>query len=187
MILIATEAGLGKGSARSVPGIDLYAALAACKPHLETFGGHSMAAGVKIREENITDFQTAFEEAVRDVSQPEDLIPRLQIDSELNFTAISPELIDEMESLVPFGTGNPEPLFIASNVQVASSKIVGRNHRRMIVRQSFARSVPPLQAIQFNVEDRTAQQTRFEKMVFRLRWNRWNGKKAPQIIVVDLL
>ena len=187
VILIATEAGLGKGSARSVPGIDLYAALAACKPHLETFGGHSMAAGVKIREENITDFQTAFEEAVRDVSQPEDLIPRLQIDSELNFTAISPELIDEMESLVPFGTGNPEPLFIASNVQVASSKIVGRNHRRMIVRQSFARSVPPLQAIQFNVEDRTARQTRFEKMVFRLRWNRWNGKKAPQIIVVDLL
>jgi len=187
VILIATEAGLGKGSARSVPGIDLYAALAACKPHLETFGGHSMAAGVKIREENIADFQAAFEDAVREVSQPEDLIPQLKIDSELDFTAISPELIDEMESLVPFGAGNPEPLFIASDVQVASSKIVGKNHRRMILRQSFARSVPPLQAIQFNVEDRTVRQTRFEKMVFRLRWNRWNGKKTPQIIVEDLL
>jgi single-stranded-DNA-specific exonuclease len=187
VILIATEDGFGKGSARSVPGIDMYAALAACKPHLETFGGHSMAAGMKIREEKIADFQSAFEEAVREASQPDDLLPRLQIDSELDFTAISPGLIDEMEALLPFGAGNPEPLFIASNIQVASSKIVGKNHRRMTLRQSFARGIPPLQAIQFNIDAGAAGQTRFEEIVFRLRWNRWNGKKSAQLIVEDLL
>jgi single-stranded-DNA-specific exonuclease len=187
VVLIATKDGLGKGSARSVPGVDLYAALAACEPYLENFGGHSMAAGMKIREENIADFQIAFEEAVREVSQPEHLIPRLQIDSELDFAAISADLLNEMESLVPFGAGNPEPLFISSNVKVVSSKIVGKSHRRMMLRQSSARNVPPLQAIHFNVDDRTARQNSFEKMVFKVRWNRWNGKKNAQIIVEDLL
>jgi single-stranded-DNA-specific exonuclease len=187
VVLIATKDGLGKGSARSVPGIDLYAALAACEPYLENFGGHSMAAGMKIREENIADFQIAFEEAVRKVSQPEHLIPRLQIDSELDFAAISADLLNEMESLLPFGAGNPEPLFISSNVKVVSSKIVGKNHRRMMLKQSSARSVPPMQAIHFNVDDRMTRQNSFEKMVFKLRWNRWNGKKAAQIIVEDLL
>lgn len=187
VVLIATKDGLGKGSARSVPGIDLYEALAACKPYLENFGGHSMAAGLKIREEKLADFQTAFEEAVRGVSQPEDLIPKLHIDAELDFAAISADLIDEMESLVPFGTGNPEPLFIASNIKVVSSKIVGKNHRRMILRQSSARHIPPLQAIHFNADDRTARQNSFEKIVFKLRWNRWNGKQTAQIIVEDLL
>ncbi|UCD79411.1 MAG: single-stranded-DNA-specific exonuclease RecJ [Desulfobacterales bacterium] len=187
VVLIATEDGLGKGSARSIPGIDLYAALAACKPYLENFGGHSMAAGLKIREENIADFQTAFEEAVRTVSQPEDLIPKLPIDSELDFGAISADLVDEMESLIPFGAGNPEPLFMSSNVKVVSSKIVGKNHRRMVLRQSSAPNIAALQAIHFNVDDRMARQNKFEKMIFKLRWNRWNGKKTTQIIVEDLL
>jgi single-stranded-DNA-specific exonuclease len=187
VVLIATKDGLGKGSARSVPGVDLYAALAACKPYLEDFGGHSMAAGMKIREENMADFQIAFEEAVREVSHCKHLIPRLQIDSELDFAAISPDLLNEIQSLVPFGAGNPEPLFISSNVKVVSSKIIGKNHRRMMLRQSAARNVPPLQAIHFNVDDRTARQNSFEKMVFKLRWNRWNGKKTAQIIVEDLL
>jgi single-stranded-DNA-specific exonuclease len=187
VVLIATEDSLGKGSARSVPGIDLYAALASCKPYLENFGGHSMAAGLKIREENIADFQIAFEKAVRDVSQPEDLTPKLQIDGELDFAAISADLINEIESLIPFGAGNPEPLFMSSNVKVVSSKIVGKNHRRMVLRQSSARNIPPLQAIHFNVDDRMARQNIFEKMVFKLRWNRWNEKKTAQIVVEDLL
>jgi len=187
VVLIATKDGLGKGSARSVPGIDLYAALAACQPYLENFGGHALAAGLKIREENIANFQIAFEQAVRDVSQPEDLLPKVQIDGELDFAAISADLIDQMESLMPFGTGNPEPLFMSSNVKVISSKIVGKNHRRMVLRQSFARNIPPLQAIHFNVDDRMAQQNSFEKMVFKLRWNRWNGNKTAQIVVEDLL
>ncbi|MEJ2164839.1 MAG: single-stranded-DNA-specific exonuclease RecJ [Desulfobacterales bacterium] len=187
VVLIAVKDGIGKGSARSVPGIDLYAALAACRPYLENFGGHSKAAGMKIRQENIAGFQAAFENAVREMSKPEDLMPKLEIDGELDFSAISPDLINELESLIPFGTGNPEPLFISSNVKVISSKIVGRNHRRMILRQSTARHVAPMQAIHFNVDDRMSGQNSFEKMVFKLRWNRWNGKKAPQIIVEDLL
>jgi single-stranded-DNA-specific exonuclease len=187
VVLIAIDDGLGKGSARSIPGIDLYAALAACKPYLENFGGHSMAAGLKIREENIADFQIAFEEAVRNVSQPDALVPKLHIDHELDFGAISADLINEMESLLPFGAGNPEPLFISSNIKVVSSKIVGKNHRRMVLKQASVPNIAPLQAIHFNVDERMTRQNKFEKMVFKLRWNRWNGKKTAQIIVEDLL
>ena len=186
VVLIATEDGLGKGSARSVPGINLYETLKACQPLLETFGGHSMAAGLKIRQENIPDFCKALENAVDRVAQPEELMPTLNIDSELEFGTISDHLIDELESLMPWGAGNPEPLFIASDVRVISSKIVGRAHRRMVLRQPSGRPSQTFQAIQFNVNDQLANINSFTRLIFKLRWNRWNGKKIAQIVVEDL-
>jgi len=184
--LITTQDGTGKGSARSVAGINLYDALAACEPYLENFGGHSMAAGLKLREEKIAEFQNAFESVTQRISRTEDLIPTLQIDYELDLTAISDTFIDELEALMPFGPGNPEPLFMASYVTVESSKIVGKNHRRMVLRQSSAPNAPVLQAIHFNVDDRVSQKTTFDQIVFKLRWNRWKGRKIAQIVVEDL-
>lgn len=185
VILIATENGFGKGSARSVPEVNLYEALQVCKPHLEGFGGHSMAAGLKIQQENIADFRVAFENAIQSVAQPEDLIQTLPVDSELEFETITDSLIDELESLMPYGPGNPEPLFMASNIRVISSKIVGRYHRRMVLRQSSGRPAPSFQAIHFNVEDPMAGERNFARLIFKLRWNRWNGKKIAQIVVAD--
>jgi single-stranded-DNA-specific exonuclease len=186
VILIATENGIGKGSARSVPGINLYDALAGCRSYLEDFGGHSMAAGLKIRQENIADFQNAFEHAIQGITQSEDLIQTLEIDSELDFATVSDDLIDELETLMPYGAGNPEPLFVSSNVKVVSSKIVGQHHRRMVLRQSSGRNTPSFQAIHFNVDDQSARQKNFSQVVFKLRWNRWNRKKTAQIVVEDL-
>jgi len=186
VILIATEDGVGKGSARSIPGINLYEALAECRQYLETFGGHSMAAGLKIRQENIAAFQNAFESSIQNRSKSEDLVPTLNIDGEMDFATISAGLIDELESLMPYGAGNPEPIFVSSDVRVISSKIVGKNHRRMVLRQSSGPNTPSFQAIHFNVDDRSAQEINFTKVAFKLRWNRWNGKKTAQIVVEDL-
>jgi single-stranded-DNA-specific exonuclease len=186
VILITLEDGVGKGSGRSIAGIDLYDALAACEAHLEDFGGHSMAAGLKIREENIGDFQNAFENVIRSKSQTEDFIPAIKIDCELDFSTISDGLIDELESLMPYGAGNPEPLFKAANVKVVSSNIVGANHRRMVLRQSSAPNTPVLQAIHFNVTDRISPKNSVYKIVFRLRWNRWNSKKTVQLVIEDM-
>jgi len=186
VVLITTRDGIGMGSGRSVAALNLYDALASCRPHLETFGGHSMAAGLKIREENITDFQNAFESVIRRMSQPEDLAPTLQIDSELEFSTISEALVNELEALMPFGTGNPEPLFMTTNVTVVSSKIVGKNHRRMILRQSSAPKAPVFQAIQFNVDSRVSNKQNFSQIVFKLRWNRWKNRKTAQLVVEDL-
>ena len=186
VVLITTRDGMGMGSGRSVAGLNLYDALASCKPYLETFGGHSMAAGLKIREENIADFQKAFESVIRRISQPEDLKPTLQIDSELEFDSISDALVNELEALMPFGSGNPEPLFLTADVAVVSSKIVGKNHRRMTLRQSSTPNRPVFQAIQFNVDSRVINKQNFSQIVFKLRWNRWQDRKTVQLVVEDL-
>jgi single-stranded-DNA-specific exonuclease len=145
-----------------------------------------MAAGLKIREENIADFQNAFESLIRRIIQVEDLRPTLQIDSELDFDTISDALVNELEALMPFGTGNPEPLFMTANATVVSSKIVGKNHRRMILRQSSAPNTPVFQAIQFNVDSRVSNKQNFSQVIFKLRWNRWKERKTVQLIVEDL-
>jgi len=186
VVLITIRDGIGMGSARSVGGLDLYDALASCKPYLETFGGHSMAAGLKIREENIADFQKAFESVIRRILQPGDLTPALQIDSELDFDIISDALVNELEALMPFGSGNPEPLFLTADVTVVSSKIVGKNHRRMTLRQSSRLSRPVFQAIQFNVDSKVINKNNFSQIVFKLRWNRWQDSKTVQLVVEDL-
>ena len=185
VILIATEDGLGKGSARSIPEINLYKALTSCSEHLESFGGHAMAAGLKIRHENILDFQNDFEKVIANLIQPEALVQQLSIDAELDFSMISANLIDELETLMPFGSGNPEPLFMSSDIRVVSSRMLGNRHRRMTLRQSSGINSPALQAIQFNIEEGLARENNFARLVFRLRWNRWNGKKTAQLVIED--
>lgn len=186
VVLITTEDGMGKGSARSIPGLDLYKALSACERYLENFGGHSMAAGLKILEKNIADFQNAFEEVIRRTCRPEDLVPSIPIDAELNFSEITDKLIDDLESLTPFGAGNPEPLFTTRQVAVESSKIVGSSHRQMLLGQSSRNSKATIAAIQFNADKRIRQKNSFDQIVFRLRWNRWNGRKMAQLVIEDL-
>ncbi|OQX20975.1 MAG: single-stranded-DNA-specific exonuclease RecJ [Desulfobacteraceae bacterium IS3] len=185
-ILISTRNGMGKGSGRSIPGVDIHKGLLACADDLEFFGGHAMAAGLTMKSENIPRFQEHFENAVLNMGQNA-FTPTLTIDHELNFEDISDDLIDELESLAPFGEGNPEPLFTAVNVRVSASKILGENHRRMTLRQQVdGRTSRAITAIQFNIGADALLRNHFERMVFRLRWNRWNGRKTAQIVVEDL-
>jgi len=186
VVLITLKDGMGKGSARSVEGIDLYEALAKCRPFLESFGGHALAAGLQVREEKIGDFQDAFEMQIQRTASPESLTPAIKIDAELDFAAISDDLIDELELMMPFGTDNPEPLFAAANVKVVSSKTVGQDHRKMMLVQARGKATAAIPAIHFNVADEDANKNHFDQMVFKLQWNRWNGKKSAQIVVEDV-
>jgi single-stranded-DNA-specific exonuclease len=185
VVLIAVKGELGKGSARSIPGLDLYKALEACRHCLEDFGGHSMAAGLTIKAENLIEFQRMFENAVTRMTQFDDRTPRLTVDIEIHFDDISPKLIDEIENLSPFGTANPEPVFMAQNIKVVSSKIVGKNHRRMMLAHDLQPSGKPVPAIRFNAEDNLLKETTFTRIAFRLRWNRWNNNKTIQLIIED--
>jgi len=185
VVLIAVKGELGKGSARSIPGLDLYKALEACRHCLEDFGGHSMAAGLTIKTENLIEFQRMFETAVARMAQSDDRTPRLTVDSEIHFDDISPELIDEIETLSPFGTDNPEPVFMAQNIKVESSKIVGQNHRRMMLVHDVQPTGKPVPAIRFNAEGNLLKETTFSRIAFRLRWNRWNDNKTIQLIIED--
>ena len=186
VVVISTKNGVGKGSARSIPGFDLYEGLSACSDDLVQFGGHSMAAGLKIKLKNIERFKTNFDTAVAAVIKTADFTSKLSIDCELGFDDISDRLIDEIQSLTPFGNGNPEPLFIAKNVEVFSSKIVGKNHRSMLLKQSAGKIPKIFNAIHFNALTNAPLKDNFDRIAFRLRWNRWNGQKKVQIIVEEI-
>ena len=183
VILISFTEGIGKGSGRSIPGIDLHAALCQCAEYLKGFGGHPMAAGLSIEKENFTLFQQAFEEAVATATEDYFPIPQVKIDSRIDFDMISDALVDEISSLAPFGEDNPEPLFCAEHVAVAFSKVMGGKHRRLTLRQPRSGSRKPLNAIWFNVEKDKMDMTHFERLVFKLKWNHWNGKKTIQAII----
>ena len=186
VILITVENGIGKGSARSMEGVNLYCALAECQRYLESYGGHALAAGLQVREENIADFQEAFERQIRQSASAESLTPGLRIDAELDFSAISENLIDELELLMPFGTQNPEPIFMAADIKVINSRMVGKNHRKMMLGQASAYTTITYPAIYFNVPQEDAGKTHFNRMVFRLQWNRWNGKKTAQLVIEEV-
>ena len=87
---------------------------------------------------------------------------------------------------MPFGIGNPEPLFMTTKVSVVSSKIVGKKHRRMTLRQSLTPNKPTFQAIQFNAESQVSNKKTFSRIVFKLRWNRWKNRKTVQLMIEDM-
>jgi single-stranded-DNA-specific exonuclease len=185
VVLIALKDGSGRGSARCIPGIDLYACLAACQAHLEELGGHLQAAGLRIAEARLPSFRRAFEEAVLQVYGPDVFIPTLAVDAELDLSEISEDLVNQLETLMPFGAGNPEPLFMARDLVVVSSSWVGRHHRRMVLRQASGPAHRTFRAIHFQADAQSASRDRFERLAFKLRWNRWNGSRTIQLVIEE--
>ncbi len=185
VVLLSIKAGIGKGSARSIPGFDLYNGLSACGDDLETFGGHRMAAGLTIKTDKIDRFRLNFERIVREITRPEDFIPVVRIDHALNFNEITPALIDEIETLKPFGIGNPEPLFAAADIRVLSSRVVGKKHRQLVLNQSGDPAIKPFRAIHFNIDPTEACPQSYAEIAFRIQWNRWKGNQTPQLVVED--
>lgn len=183
VILIGTGGDAGIGSGRSIPGIDLHKVLTACSDDLERFGGHAMAAGLTIQPDKIAAFQNHFEEAVQYMSKEAAFAPVLTIDAELDFADITDALLDELESLNPYGEGNPEPLFMARNVRVRFSKIVGGCHRRMTLGPESNPACRPVNAIQFNIDPDAPLPNRFDKLAFKAGWNHYNGNRTPQVMV----
>jgi single-stranded-DNA-specific exonuclease len=182
VILISTQGEVGKGSGRSIPGVDLHAALSRCSTLLTAFGGHRLAAGLTVPTAAIETLRSAFDAAVSDLSPPEPLYPQLTIDGELRFEQITPELIGELERLEPFGTDNPAPLFMARDVHVSTACMVGQRHRRMALCQAH-HSGQTVAAIQFNLAEDCPRAAFFERLAFRVQWNRYRGEKSIQLVV----
>lgn len=184
VVLLTIQNGVGKGSGRSIPQLNIFKALSRCEHLLDQFGGHRLAAGLTVRTENIRRLQSAFEAAVNDLMPASQEGPCLEIDTEIQFDEINPQLMAELNSMEPFGTDNPSPIFAAREVFVDSAAMVGNLHRRMSLWQT-SNSGGPIDAIQFNLAPDTPRADRFERLAFRLQWNRYRGTKRIQIIVED--
>src|SRR5262249_13638704 len=123
------ESGAGKGSGRSIEDCSIVRALTECGDTLEKFGGHEMAAGVSLREENLPRFREQFLEAAARQLSGDALAPRLHLDAEIGLAEINFDLLRWHEMLQPFGNGNPQPIFVCSAVETARPpRIVGDRH-----------------------------------------------------------
>ena len=118
-ILICFEDGIGKGSGRSVPGFDLYEALSKCDKYVEKFGGHSMAIGITVTQDNFNKFKEEFEEYTKN-SDIDKIVPIIYIDQEVTLKDINLKAAKELQLLEPFGEGNKMPLFLYKNLRIDS-------------------------------------------------------------------
>src|SRR5699024_7443112 len=131
--MICLQDGRGKGSCRSYAGFNLFAALERCAPLLEGFGGHELAAGFTVREDNIPAFAQAMNEYVRDLTGGEEMISVLDVDGEVEDPGqLTLENVEGLDLLEPFGSGNPRPVFSLSGCTVtAVSQVGGGRHLKL--------------------------------------------------------
>ena len=181
--LLSFKDGLGKGSARSIPPIDLYQAISECRTCLDKFGGHPMAAGLSLKSERLDEFREAFEISVSGIATPEAFEPCVHIDSPLSLDRISEQLINELERLQPFGPQNEEPLFCATDITVVNARPVGQGHQRLVLKQPAAKPHKPIDGIWFNIPAEYQDVRRFSQLIFKLKWNYWNGDRRIQMII----
>ena len=180
------EDGRGKGSCRSCKNFNLFSALEQCADLLEDYGGHALAAGFTIREENIPAFRTRMREIVRTDMGGEELVSTLQIDGEIPNTALlTVEEVEGLSMLEPYGAGNPKPVFSLSGVTVTCmSDVGGGRHLKMrasrdgrtvdMIFFSMTRAKSGL-----NVGDRA-------DVAFYPQINDYRGSRTVQLHLVDL-
>ena len=119
ILLSFEEDGIGKGSGRSIPGFDLHEALMQCLDVIEKFGGHAMAVGITVREEQFDEFREKFEN-IAISKHIEEILPIINIDAKINLNDINKEMVESLKKLEPFGEGNKMPIFVFKNLKIDS-------------------------------------------------------------------
>jgi single-stranded-DNA-specific exonuclease len=183
-IVLTMSGEILSGSARSVSGFNLYEAIHACREHLIGYGGHFAAAGMSLLPDQVASFSLKFEEIVSATIQPHQLIPKIQIDSELNLSDITPPLYNIIRQMEPFGPRNSRPVFITRNVSdTGFSKIVKEEH----IRFSLKNQETILSGIGFKMAEKfpLLKNKRPLDIVFTIDENEWNGQKQLQLKVID--
>lgn len=172
------------GSARSVPGFNLYEAIHACREHLIGYGGHFAAAGMTLHPDSILAFSDKFEEVVSATIDPLLLIPEQTIDAEINFKNIVEKFYNIVTQMEPYGPLNLRPVFITRNVINADSRIVKEKHVRFVVKNAGI----TLTGIGFGLYEKFSiiEQNKPIDMVYTLDENEWNGTKSLQLKVIDI-
>ena len=131
-VVIAMDgSGRGKGSARSIPGFHMLAAIDSCKMLLEEYGGHALAAGLSISRENVDDFAHQMNSIAAASLSDEDCVAMLEPAMEVAPSAMNRELLKEIEALAPFGSGNPSPLFVSRGVPVTNILTMGKEKEHL--------------------------------------------------------
>ena len=185
-ILISIEDGVGKGSARSIPGFDLYESLKQCEDLFLGFGGHKYAAGLSIEADKIDELKQRFEEIAARELTPELSAPKLNIESEIRLGMIDDKFVKLLKMFAPFGPQNMRPVFVSRNLQIVGSpSIVGKNHLKFKVRQDGK----VFDVIAFNMGDLLYRLTPGDSdldMAYVIEENVFMGRRSIQLRAKDL-
>jgi single-stranded-DNA-specific exonuclease len=194
-IVLTKSNGEITGSARSVEGFDVHAAIDKCAHLLDKFGGHMYAAGLTMQEENLHEFMTLFESVVAESIDPALLIPEEKIDLELAFDDIFqkeenrmkvPKIKRILRQFEPHGPGNMKPIFVSKNVFSTDVRVLKDAHLKLSVTQPDSDVI--LEAIGFNLSDKeeeVAAGIPFE-MAYTLEVNSWMDRETLQLNVKDI-
>ncbi|HKR00288.1 MAG TPA: single-stranded-DNA-specific exonuclease RecJ [Pyrinomonadaceae bacterium] len=187
-IVISLEGDDGHGSARSIEAYHLLNGLTECADLFVKFGGHSHAAGLTIRREQIPELRRRLNEHALGALADADLVPTIKVDAELPAEKVTLELADELRVLEPFGAGNPRPLFLTRNLRLLSEpRVMKDKHLKLRLAGPENR---PLEAVWWSGVDELAGRTlragqRIE-LAYTLEPNTWQGETRLQLCVKDV-
>ncbi len=188
-IVLTMSNGLVSGSARSVSGFNIYAAISSCSDLLETYGGHMFAAGLSLQECNVNEFIRRFEDYVSEHILPEQTFPKIKIDTELEFKDLTPSFLRILNQFAPFGPGNMKPVFSTNRIyDSGQSRPVGRGaeHLKMSVMDSSSANV--MNGIAFRMSKYYSQMSARKSLdiCYTMEENTINGNTSMQLMIRDI-
>ena len=183
-MMICLSEGMGKGSCRSYGGVNLFAVLEGCQDLLEAFGGHELAAGFTVREENIPALRQRVAQLVREQRRGDGADSVLDVDAQLeDLRILDLAGVEQLEKLEPYGTGNPRPVLAVMNARVASRSLVGGGrHLKLKINKKGVN----LDAIFFSAGDWLPEQDSLVDAAFSPQINEFRGQRIVQLQLVDL-
>lgn len=181
-VLISFEDGLGKGSGRSIEGFDLHEALTMCGEYLDKFGGHEMAIGLSLKEENFINFKNKIQKIATEKIDKE-AIPSIKIDAIISAKDITKRVYEELKLLEPYGESNSSPIFACKNLKVESVRLLSNDkHLRLTLKDGNIL----LNAIGFNLGDKKVRLGDKVDLAFAIEINNFNNIESVQMNLKDI-
>ena len=188
-VVLTKSSDLITGSARSIVGFDMYKAIENCRDLLENFGGHTYAAGLSLREENLKEFTERFMKIASEEVTAEQMTPQIDIDAVINLKDINTSLMSDLKRMNPFGPENEKPVFCSYNVKdFGTSRVVGRDGTHLKLEIIDDSSRIPTHAIAFGMSE-------YEKYIkdnnpidicYTIEENVYNGTTSIQLLTKDI-
>jgi len=188
-VVLSNSNGFASGSARSVPGFDVYKAIDSCRDLLETFGGHMYAAGLSMREENVAEFTRRLEKYVADNILESQTHPQIDIDAVLEFKDITPKFFRVLKQFAPFGPGNMKPYFVSKNVwDYGTSRLVGKENEHLKLELVDSSSENVINGIAFRMHEYNDHLKALNRLdvCYTLEENNFNGNVSIQLLIRDI-
>lgn len=186
-VLIAVEDGRGQGSGRSIPGLNLFDALQPCAPLLASFGGHAMAAGLRMEAGRIEELERELETSIRKRLAPADLVPVLQVDTETTLPVLTIEVVRELGRLAPFGQGNPRPVFAATGVRLTQPpRRLGKTGAHLSLQMTQGGT--SVRGVFWRAGDRAEEIGHAETLdlAFRPKLSTFTGREQVELDILDI-